>query len=245
VELYHPRFPRLIRDYLNSGVLATLIKRHGPKNENSRWSEYRDHKDLVLIAYCAMELGCTFPPGFLARLKSNYHRVGLIGDEEEQIRRACDEYVEGKPYGFVSLGLVETAQMHMDGETQRPEPRPPGLEPITSVDAAITDEEPASKRRRMGDEAAAPTPIVEEYFLHFPAGTCANCGATEGHGSPDLKRCKGCKTTLYCFEGCQKWHWFRHRVHCIVNEEPNDCAKHESPDQGKDASKEAVKEVTT
>lgn len=190
-----------------------------------------------------MELGCTLPPGFLERLKSNYHRVGLYGDEIEQMRRACDEYVDGKPYEFVSLGLVETMMMSQNGHTQRPEPRPPGLEPLPSPEAAAADEQPAPKRRKVEPKAASALP-VEEYCLYFPPDTCANCGATGGHGTPDLKRCKGCKTTLYCFEGCQKWHWFRHRRHCAVEQEDEESAKSESIDKGGDVSKEETQKAT-
>lgn len=223
--------------------MAKLIKKHGPKKANSRWSEYQGHKDLVLIAYCAMELGCTMPPGFMERLKSNYHRVGLFGDEREQIRRACEEYVDGKPYEFVSLGLVETANMSMNGQTQRPEPRPPGLEPLPSQETAADAEKPAHKRRKV-ESKAVPAPLVEEYCLYFPPDTCANCGATRGHGTPDLKRCKGCKNTLYCFEGCQKWHWFRHRRHCAVEEEDEESAEGESTDKNEESSKEEVEKTT-
>lgn len=191
-----------------------------------------------------MELGCTLPPGFLPRLKSNYRRVGLLDEELEQVRRACEEYVDGKPYEFVSLGLFVTMLMTGEGGTQRPEPRPPGLEPIPSHEAATATEEPASKRRKVEPKPVAPAPVVEEYYLTFPAGTCANCGATQGHGTPDLKRCKGCKTTLYCFEGCQKWHWFRHRCHCKVDQKPEESAKNASTDEDEDASKEDVEETT-
>lgn len=242
IQLHNPRFPRLVRDFLDSGVLANLIKHYGPKRSNSRWTE--NHKDLVLIAFCAMELGCTLPPGFLGRLKANYHRAGIFGDEREQIRRACDEYVDGKPYEFVSLGLVETAMMAMDGDSQRPEPRPPGLEPLPAQEINIDTTPPARKRRKTQYEPTS-TPIVEEYCLHFPADTCANCGATRGHETPDLKRCKGCKTTLYCFDGCQKWHWFRHRRHCTLAQKAEDSADGKSIANDAGDSKEESEEATT
>lgn len=242
--LYNPRFPRLIRDYLDPGVLASLIKSHGPNKANSRWSEYQDHKDLVLIAFCAMELGCTLPPGFLARLKANYRRVGLKGEELEQIRRGCEEYVDGKPFNFGSLGLLETANLSMDGETQRPEARPPGLEPIPAEETVTAAEEPVSKRRKVEPKAKTPVSIVEEFVLHFPTNTCANCGATRGHGTPELQRCKACKTTLYCFEGCQKWHWFRHRYDCKGVQMPEESDNHVSADEDGDASKEHVEAAT-
>lgn len=242
--LYHPECPRFVRDYLDSGVLASLIKTHGPEKPNARWSEYHGHKNLVLIAFCAMELGCTLPHGFLARLKSNYHRVGLCEVEREQIRRACDEYVDGKPYDFVSVGLVATACMIMNGDVQRPEPRPPGLESIPSEEATITTDEPTSKRRKLESKATTPAPVVDESDLIFPADTCANCGATQGHGTPDLQRCKGCKTTLYCFDGCQKWHWFRHRRHCKVDNEVEEPAKDESTDKDGNNLKEEVEKTT-
>ncbi|KAH8782721.1 hypothetical protein F5883DRAFT_636998 [Diaporthe sp. PMI_573] len=167
-----------------------------------------------------MELGCTLPPGFLARLKSNYRHVCRFETEREQMRQACDD------------------------DTEEPETQPPGLEPIPPHETATNTEQPARKRRKVGKKAV-PVPIVEEYCLQFPPNTCANCGASQGHGTPDLKRCKGCKTTLYCFEGCQKWHRFHHRLKCEADQEAEESAKGESTDKGEKVPEEGVEEAMT
>lgn len=185
VMLPEPRFPRPVRDLLNSGLLAQLIETHDPKYRNKEWTD--DQSGLMLLAYCAMELGCKFPHGFLERLKSNYHRLNLWEGAQNQIRQACDEYVDGKPYSFLSLRLIRSKGESDPIGPKRLHYQPPGLES---------------------------TPILEEHFLRFAPDTCANCGSTAGYKTPDLKRCAGCKTTLYCFEGCQKWHWIQHRFHC-------------------------------
>ncbi|KAI3401530.1 hypothetical protein diail_10131, partial [Diaporthe ilicicola] len=245
VSVPNPRFPRLVRDFLDSGVLAFLIDQYGRKRANSRWTESQHM--LVLLAYCAMQLGCTLPRGFLRRLKSNYHRVGLYEGGNEQMRRACDEYIDGKPYEFTSVGLLDVANMSMHGDFQRPEPRPPGLEPIPAQETMSpleesAHEESARKRRKVEPEVAS-TPVVEEFDFHFPADTCANCGATKGYGQPDLKRCKGCKTTLYCFEGCEKWHWFRHRRQCALDQKDEDSTEGKSADRG-EGLKDEPEQVT-
>jgi len=219
---------------------------HGPEQEDSEWFDFFGHKNLALIAFCAMELGCTLPPGFLARLKSNYRHVCRFETEREQMRQACDEYVDGKPYHFVSVWLEadKTGDSSTDSDVEEPETQPPGLEPIPPHETATNTEQPARMRRKVGKKAA-PAPIVEEYCLHFPPNTCANCGATRGHVTPDLKRCKGCKTTLYCFEGCQKWHGFHHRLQCEADQEAEGSAKGESTDKGEKVPEEGFEEAMT
>lgn len=228
VGLYGPRFPHLIRDLLNSGLLSEIIQRYSP-SKRARWTESELY--LVLIAYCAMQLGCILPCGFVTKLKTNYRRVGLMDEGERQMRQACDEYVDGKPYEFASVGLIETMMMSSEGINDRPKPQAPGLQPINSGEP--TTDEPAPKRPKTESEAVHP-PIVEFEFW-FPPDKCANCGAAEGYCEPQLKRCKGCKDTLYCFEGCQNWHWFRHRRHCQEVQEQN-----KQSEAGTSGQKEAV-----
>ncbi|KAG6353486.1 hypothetical protein INS49_005667 [Diaporthe citri] len=215
-NIFH--FPRLIRDYLNSGVLADLIKKHSPKTKSEAWTE--DHRKLVVIAYCSMELGCTLPPGFQGLLKEKCYGPGLSPVGHNQMYRACEQYIDGKPFSFFSLDTREIEELTLREEgrgmnralgrhVRRHRPLPPGLEPLRSQEAAAAAEKPAHERRKVEAESSPPPP-VEQYFLRFPPDTCANCGATQGYGTPELRRCKSCKKTLYCFEGCQRWHWSRH-----------------------------------
>lgn len=127
-----------------------------------------------------MQIGCTLPRGVLDRLKAIYKHVGLLEEGEQQMARACEEYIDGKPFEFVSLGLLETADMRSEGIEERPEPKALGSEIVPSGSPAAWTSEP---------------PIVE-YELWFPPGTCADCGSSRGYGNLALKRCKGCKDTL-------------------------------------------------
>lgn len=224
-----------------------------PKNPKAAWTHQRE---LAVITYCAMELGCTLPPGFQARLMSKSPLVGLSFVGEFQIYKACEDYIDGKPFSFSSIDTRDTEQhtlkkkgISMDSDlgryTQRPHHKPPGLDSIPSEEPGATDEQPPSKRRKVEsktDPEPEPEPDIEEYYLSFPPNTCANCGATQGHGTPDLKRCKGCKNTLYCFEGCQRWHWPRH--HCTVEQGDEQSAQGQSTDKNGDASVEEAEKTT-
>lgn len=220
------RFPRLVRDYLDSGVLVDLIKKHIPKKKSDEWT------GLIVITYCAMELGCTLPPGFRDLLKKECWGPHLSAVGHHQIYRACEEYVDGKPFSFSSLDTRTIARItlrekgiSMDSKlgrhTQRPPPTPPGLEPIPSQEAVAATDEPVYESIEVDDEFSPPLP-VEQYHFDFPIDTCANCGATRGYGTPELRRCKRCRITLYCFEGCQRWHLNRHKLECGYSEDDED-----------------------
>lgn len=222
-----------------------------PVKIRAAWTERQ--RELAVLAYCAMQLGCTLPPGFQARLMSKSTFIGLSFVGEYQIYKACEEYIDGKPFSFSSIDTRDTEKhtlrkkgISMDSDigrhAQRPYSKPPGLESIPSEEPATADEQPPSKRRKV-EAKTDPAPIIEEHFLYFPSDTCANCGATRGHGTPDLKRCKGCKNALYCFEGCQRWHWPRHRHHCAVEHEDEE-HQGKSTDKIGDASKDAVDKTT-
>ncbi|ROV96030.1 hypothetical protein VMCG_07946 [Cytospora schulzeri] len=53
VGLHNPRFPHLVRDLYNSGLLSKLIQRYSP-SKRARWTQNELY--LVLIAYCAMNM---------------------------------------------------------------------------------------------------------------------------------------------------------------------------------------------
>lgn len=224
------RYPCFIRAHLDSGVLAALIKKHTPETRREAWTE--KHKKVALLAYCAMELGCKLPPGFQSLLKVKCFDLDLPVVGYHQLYRACDEYIDGKPFSFSSLDTRRIEEDALKEETteiqnllaekppRRP-PIPPGLEPLPSQEAAAATEQPSLKRRIVEGEASLLFPFAE-WFLRFPSDTCANCGSDRGHGTPELRRCRGCKTTLYCFEGCQRWHLSRGRHKCEVEQDDED-----------------------
>lgn len=202
VHLNNPKFPALVREHLDAGALAKLVKKYYPPSRRSkRWTE--DQYPLVLIAACAMQLGCILPPGFRNDLKSNYQRLELMDDAEVQIRVACDEYINGKPYNLGSVGLLETANLRFAGVNGRLEPAQPELEAV-----------PAEEKYDPAKADASVEPRIIPYHFWFPPGTCENCGATEAPDGTDLKRCGDCHQALFCCSGCLKWGYDAHAGDC-------------------------------
>ncbi|KAG8627508.1 hypothetical protein KVT40_004991 [Elsinoe batatas] len=62
-----------------------------------------------------MELGCTLPDGFLADLEHNYLKFYIMAGAKEQIKKACKGYVNGKPYPFETLGVLDYANLGSEG----------------------------------------------------------------------------------------------------------------------------------
>lgn len=203
VSLYNPRFPTAVCRFLEDGVLEAFYELHSPVPATLPWTDQGQY-GLVLVGYCAMQLGCVLPRGFLASLKANLHvfRDTLFPAGMEQMRKACEDYIDGKPFDFPSFDDVENLMAQVVSAS---DPETPGLETVPPGSSTAS----ASS----GQQADASFCVVE-YCFWFPPGTCANCGSPRGFGNLALKRCKGCKDTLYCFEGCQKWHWSRHKRHC-------------------------------
>ena len=48
----------------------------------------------------------------------------------------------------------------------------------------------------------------------FAALACVGCGAKTGEDGGELKRCTGCKKTMYCGKKCQKKDWKEHKLIC-------------------------------
>ncbi|KAF4554404.1 Hypothetical protein D9617_4g001580 [Elsinoe fawcettii] len=204
VSLFCPRFPTLVRDYLNlmlDDFINDNLPQARPGVHHPRWT-HAQH-DLFILVPCAMILGCHLPEGFLDVFKRGNKRYkDDPGMPFQSIEKACGEYINGKPYRFKHVWIDDDAY----------EGFPPELEPLPSVvDTTSTGDEPARKRTKT--DAEMEIRIVEHDFW-FPPDACANCGTTEGHKEASMQRCSGCKEVVYCFKGCQTWHWPTHSWKC-------------------------------
>jgi len=208
----------LVRKHLEAGVLSKLIDKYtakmtGPKD---KWGLTPPGYTVILLGACAMSLGCTLPDSFLALLKANYTKVGLMRDALTQMKKALygpNGAKAGVPYDFGSLGLDDTmaAGGPPDEDTLYPEskygksgiksmncPSPGGLPPLPP-------DVMAKLRAQMGT-------FREEG--KFPDGVCNGCGAKEKKGGGALLACAKCKVKKYCGRECQTKMWKVHKFVC-------------------------------
>ncbi|KAG8622911.1 hypothetical protein KVT40_009228 [Elsinoe batatas] len=202
-QLFHPRFPKLVREWLDAGNLASIIKDLSPKKMNGHggnvsWSS--EQLTLSLVTVCAMQLGCTFPAGYLEVFGYQCEHTWSFACGIHQMQQAASNYINGKPYHFININEISLE----DDMAVRFDPDLPALEDIP---------EPAYKPKKVKMEHTEKV-VVEEYCFTFPPETCENCGSTKGHPGGDLRRCSACHESRYCFVGCQKWHWWTHRKTC-------------------------------
>ncbi|KAF4552685.1 Hypothetical protein D9617_9g024740 [Elsinoe fawcettii] len=204
VKLYCPRFPIIVREHLDAGALAHVIKKYSPSGSRRTWTNKQ--YCLILISACAMELGCTFPPGFINELKQNISNIDMMPEARNQITRACNEYIGGKPYDMRVPSAIDFDNEDAHGNAATVPIKLPSLEIIPSANEQ--DSETAANNNE-GNTAAANDRIIETRFW-FPPGTCANCGADKAPDGSDLKHCGDCKSTLYCTAICQTSHYSLH-----------------------------------
>lgn len=198
VCLHWPKYPALVREHLDAGALAKAIKRYSPPGNRRRpWTDRQ--YSLILIAGCAMELGCTFPPGFINDLRSNYQRIELFPEAAKEIEVACNEYINGKPYCLGTSQSDETGKWRND---DRPQASQPELEAV-----------PAKDKFKPSD-GAENDPRIIPYRFWFPPGTCRNCGAEKGPNGTELMRCSDCHQALFCCSGCLRWGYLSHSKDC-------------------------------
>lgn len=58
---------------------------------------------------------------------------------------------------------------------------------------------------------------------------CGNCERSGGQ----LRRCTGCKATAYCSESCQREHWSKHKLVCVLFREKKNIPKSSASEGGK------------
>lgn len=107
--------PEIVRNYLDSGPLDEFIKSHEDKIladlPPGRYN-FSPSYFCVLIAACAMTLGCRLPASFLSLLRKVHPEAELLPGGFLQMQKALfgpDPYQNGVPYDFASKNLLETA----------------------------------------------------------------------------------------------------------------------------------------
>jgi len=206
----------LVRHYLDSGILVSMVAKLEAKKRYSRIGY-----DYVLLGACAMTLGCHLPINFKLALMEVYDQVGLMDEGLTQMRKALhgpNGYVNGVPYDFGSLGLLETAatrsQTDEEGAGKTVEDLPQPEKPVFTPEltAVMTDMVKRVKWEAKDKKVAAQQ---KEYGV----GLCGGCGAEKGQSGAVLLACSKCKQQNYCSKECQKKHWKSHKAVCVAKAE--------------------------
>lgn len=193
-SIHNPSDPDTVRAHLEkTGALERVIDKYVAafRAAKSIEARYGPEYKLVLLAACAMQLGCKLPPDFKKLVKKLYPYVGLM-DEGCKQKDALDRYEDGDPFDLGSKGLVET----MD-------------------DLAHNDDVDSGSNGWTG----ANVPGMGSLFAKSPAPSvhsddiCATCGSKADDGKT-LLVCSKCKKTKYCDKDCQKIHWGIHKRRC-------------------------------
>ncbi|KAF3005059.1 hypothetical protein E8E13_009459 [Curvularia kusanoi] len=201
--------PEIVRDHLDSGALAELIKvkeakmmaiPDGSMDQKMEFMFRDPCYEYVLLGACAMSLGCQLPRSFLDMLKLVYTEFSRMPDARKQMHKALfgpDGFKNGEPYDFESMSLVETANAkHVDdgGSSGRGfvglNVMPPGGLLSTGV----------------GDSTESAILKELRNKFHNP-NVCARCSADHAKGGGELLQCARCKDRKYCSSACQKQHW--------------------------------------
>jgi hypothetical protein len=206
-SLYCSSDPDFVRQHLDSGVLAKMIKEKEAKFYEPP-EMFRDPVYLyVLLGACAMTLGCQLPDPYMAMLKKVYTEGGLMPDALKQMRKALfgpEGYKNGVLYDFESKGLLETANS-MDDVPQSKQSRGYiGMNVMSPGGFSNTG---------MGDSSTSVV-IQELRAKHDKPNACGGCGKERTADGESLLRCARCKDRNYCGVACQKQHWKVHKKVC-------------------------------
>lgn len=208
-SMYMPSHPAVVREYLDAGVLVDLLKKKKAMmlDKPSKWDFLSDPcYAYVLVAACAMCLGCTLPSGDLALLKKVYTEGGLMPGALKQMHKALygpQGYTKGVPYDFESKGLIETANSMHDEPTSCSK----GFQGLNVIGPG------GFFNTGMGDSTTSQ--VIKELRAQ-----CANpkswggCGITAKQSAEPLMRCAKCANRMYCSKACQKKHWKIYKKVC-------------------------------
>lgn len=208
-SMYCPSHPEVVRKYLDSGVLASLIGKKkaemlGPPSE---WGFLRDPcYAYVLLGACAMTLGCTIPSDCLNLLKKVYTEGGLMPGALGQMRKALygpDGFSNGVAYDFESKDIIETANSKEDNN------------PMSIGGFRLLNVMGPGGLFNTGMGNSSTSAIIKELReQHFKSDLCGGCGIRTQASGDALVQCSKCKARKYCGRECQKKHWKVHKKVC-------------------------------
>ncbi|KAI5209447.1 hypothetical protein E4T39_00931 [Aureobasidium subglaciale] len=216
MSLYNASHPDLVREHLDSGVLARMVETLRDEGRGNA---------LCLLAACAMQIGCEIPDWYRQELLVIYKTSRLPPVGEVRFGKALRDYRNGIPYPFNSKGLNLTAST---GNPHYQE---------SEIIWMRLEDVPA------GEEITQQNTTIERIYGDFnqPVDVCGNCGADQCDDGGKLKRCAGCKERLYCSKTCQKAHTPKHSCVCpgfkkAHEEQPEDACGNCGAKQAKDGT---------
>ena len=208
-SMYGPSHPDVVRTYLDSGILVSLIETKkaemlGPPSDSHL---FRDPcYAYVLLGACAMSLGCTLPLDYLNTLKKVYTEGGLMPGALKQMHKALygpDGFINGVPYDFQSKCLLETAM----AKGHQNQTSAGGFQSLNVLGPG------GFFNTGMGDSSSSAI-IKELREQHSQPDSCGGCGVKTRLSGEALMQCVKCKSRKYCSRECQKKHWKVHKKIC-------------------------------
>lgn len=189
---------------------------------------------LCLLGSCAMTLGVKLTSEERRAMRKYYQKAGFMRDAIKQIESALDNYENGKPWDFGSIGQRDNMAA---GGAEREDLLYPGtgLLNCRAPDFDLPGQDVKRERaylekmavsvvakKEMSAKDLATTftnlglkgpekDLVPKKIKVFPISLCGGRGTDEG---AKLQACGKCKRQLYCSTACQKAHWAEHKKTC-------------------------------
>ncbi|EOA89718.1 hypothetical protein ACJQWK_02541 [Exserohilum turcicum] len=213
-SLYNCSDPELVRSYLDSGVLVDMIAKKqakmlspltGSQDERLEYWMSDPCYTYVLLAACAMTLGCRLPDTYIAMLKKVYTEGGLMPQAQQQMKKALfgpDGYINGVPYDFESKTILDVANSSAHED-----------EKDNGLDFVCLNVPSPGGLFSTGMTTSTTSAVLKELRAQLnKPDACGGCGAKEGAGKKVLLLCSKCRNRKYCSTECQKKSWKIHKV---------------------------------
>lgn len=206
-SLYSPSDPEFVRKHLESGILIQLFEKYEAKLFTDDLELFRHPGNiLILLAACAMQLGCTIPDKHHKILQKIYMCAELAAEGVEQMKAALigpTRFQNGQPYRFNSPGLVETANL---------QPATPNAIGVCGLN--VHGPGTLFFRPPKGSKMGLMEAKADFKKQQCGEDVCGGCGAKETPDGNQLLSCGACKTRKYCSKECQKKQWKVHKGDC-------------------------------
>ncbi|KAK5167021.1 uncharacterized protein LTR77_007750 [Saxophila tyrrhenica] len=204
--------PDKVREYLDNGPLEEYFTKHKQAMLSGKDGYYGQGYKCLILAACAMTLGCKFRPDIRELIKKTYTRNQLPPGSDEQMEAALvgppsTLYKSGEPHTFI------------DGDTKHQQPKEPTAGGFIMMNVPIGGFFGVPKRkdaRRWDVKAVVAMDKALAAKGAFGMDRCAGCGCKHGEAGTEsaLSACGRCKFSRYCGKECQKQHYKLHKEFC-------------------------------